>query len=113
MYLLNMNFISSDKVRRMNAFTILVLLSKLPTHLLLANFDELMKHVVFEVKSEKFKNSKVQPVKFGMAFKDVENYSKRKGLLREKQLYQDMQLDVFFKAQIGVSLKDVFTKTDQ
>ena len=102
MYLLNMNFISSDKVRRMNAFTVLLLLSKLPLDLLICHFEELMKHVVFEVKAEKFKQLKGQTGKFGMAFKDVENYSKRKGLLREKQLYQEVQLDVFFKTQIAV-----------
>lgn len=100
-FLLNMNFISSEKVRRLNAFAILVLLNNLPANLSTHYFEQFMRHVVFEVKSEKFRVSNQNNGKIH-DFRDIESFSKRKGALREKQLYHDIQLDTFFKTQISV-----------
>lgn len=99
-----MTFISSDKVRRINAFTILVLLEKLPVALSGGYFEELMRHTVYEVKGERVRiaNPAMANAQKAAAFKDFETYSKRKGALREKQLYQDVRLDEFFKTAIGV-----------
>lgn len=99
---MNMDFIHSDKVRRINALTILLVISKIPTDLVIRNFESLMKHVVFEARGEKIK--KVSNEKMNTRFlKKADLFSKRKAVLREKQLYQNIKLDVYFKVQMTVS----------
>lgn len=102
MYLLNMSFISSDKVRRINAFTILTLLPRLPVDLAVKYFEELMRHVVFETKSDKLRQDTPVQKKTSI-FKDFETFSRRKGALREKQLYNDVRLADYFRRQMTVA----------
>ena len=99
-----MGFISSEKVRRINAFTILTLLPKLPVDLSVKYFEELMRHVVYETKSDKLRQDGPIQQKKTTIFKDFETFSKRKGLLREKQLYNEVKLAEYFRKQMSVGL---------
>ena len=106
MFIANMSFLSSEKVRRLNALTILILLLKIPVEVSTKYFEPLMKNVVYEVKQERMKVA-VNSSMANRFSKRMEVFSKRKAALREKQLYQNVKLDEYFKTQMTVCLSAI------
>jgi len=100
-YVLNMDFISSEKAKRINAFAILILFDYVPHDAIMRLFEQLMRQILPEVTHEVEKKNVPQKSnpEFSMR-RDV--FSARKAELRTKQLYENVDLLSFFKHKIQV-----------
>ena len=102
-----MDFISSVKASRINAFALLTILLKYPYQIILNHFERIMKVVVPEV----LKDVDNQQGQGGHKFQKTAqrqnrmlDWSTRKGQNREQQLYDDVNLLGYFKQNVQVSI---------
>lgn len=101
-YVLNMDFISSEKARRINAFAILIMFDYVPQDVIMRLFEQMMRQIVPEVTHEVERKNMPQKANPEISMRrDV--YSARKAELRTKQLYENVDLLSFFKHKIQVS----------
>ena len=101
-YILNMDFISSEKARRINAFAILIMFDYVPQDTIMRLFEQMMRQIVPEVTHEVEKKAMPQKNNPEISMRR-EVYSARKAELRTKQLYENIDLLSFFKHKIQVS----------
>ncbi len=101
-YILNMDFISSEKARRINAFAILIMFDYVPQDAIVRLFEQMMRQIVPEVTHEIEKKTMPQKNNPEISMRR-EVYSARKAELRTKQLYENVDLLSFFKHKIQVS----------
>ena len=99
---INMDFISSEKAKRLNAFAILILIQTIDPKIIIVHFEGLAKHLIYELKNEynkKFKN--INSSQSSIGFKK-EVFSQRKAEIRKKHLYEDVDLLSFFKERMEI-----------
>lgn len=102
-----MDFISSVKASRINAFALLTILLKYPYQIILNHFERIMNVVVPEVSKDVDKQQGQGGHKFQKTAQRQNrmlDFSTRKGQNREQQLYDDVNLLGYFKQNVQVSI---------